>query len=176
MTRAKRQSSFTAFPPLPYVPVDMLFTGAAPAADYSAQIKVWTTYTQYLASAAGMVRVSDSIVHNSIKDPELYQKLHGAFKSVYDALSGVDKEFIAGIQAMQQGKPPSYTFDPAPVPDWPDDPTKSGLFLAAWASIKPGLEVLLNKMPSGGAFATAIAGLLDAGDKCAADLEKAFSK
>jgi hypothetical protein len=99
-----------------------------------------------------------------------------AFKSDYDALSGVDKEFIAGIQSMQKGKAPIYTFDPAPVPDWPDDPTKSGLLLAAWASIKPVLEVLLNKISSGGALATTIAGLLVAGDKCAAELEKAFSK
>jgi hypothetical protein len=176
MTTAKRQSSFAAFPPLPYLDAEMLLTAVGAATDYSAQIKTWTTYTQYFASAAGVVRLSDSIVHHQVKDGDLYRKLHGAFKSVYDALSGVDKEFISGIKSMQEGKPPSYTFDPAPVPDWPDDPTQRGLFTAAWESIKPVLEVLLNKMPSGGALATAIAGLLDAGDKCAADLEKAFGK
>lgn len=156
---------------------------------YAAEIKAWTTYTQYLFIFAAAIETADRVLKPIInkKNPALYKKLNGAFHAVYDAAQGVDLEFVKGIKTMQKGTAPTFPIQPAKIPNWPDPGTGTSggevgnIIDGIWKIAKGTFELILSKVkgsadsPNKTTFEAAIMGLLNAGDKMVADLKQAFS-
>lgn len=65
-------------------------------------------------------------------------------------------------------------FDPSPIPDWPTDPDSPNIFMGAWETIKGVLEQAMSKTTPSSPMAAAIAGLINNGDACVAELEQTF--
>ncbi|MEM9200733.1 MAG: hypothetical protein AAGC53_03700 [Actinomycetota bacterium] len=140
-------------------------------------LESYETWNTWVYSSAGAVLVIADVVKREVHG-KAEKIVMASCHALYDALSSMSHELVKGIHAIQGGKTLMPSFGISTVPPWPDD-GKLELFPSAWAAIKPVLitvdESLAGNDPNNvPVLATALAGVIRAGDQVAQDLESAF--
>lgn len=153
--------------------------------NYKQEIHDWTTYTQYLAAFAGFVRTADLLLSKKMKNDSTFDKIDASLRSLYLSIQSVDQEFVNGIQSMEAGNEPTFSFNPVTVPAWPDasGDTSTGtetVLSDVWQTVKPVLESWLGKIKVSSstqkaAFETVLVGLIKSGDDVVAELNTVFA-
>lgn len=149
------------FPPL--VEVDL--TEVAEDSPYAEEIKTWNSYRTYLYQFCAALLMLRQLIDKSVKDAATKANLDKAIHALYVAGQGVDEAFRQGVADMRAGKQPEYHFDPVPVPPWPDPDHPQSFYHSLWNFARPILEQVVAKLAKGSPFATAVAGMIDSGDK-----------
>lgn len=146
---------------------------AGSTGEHPSQIEVWTGYTHYLLAADGLLRLTDAVCRKRL-DEVAYIKVSAVVAAAHAALKGMNEQLIKGIEAMKDGKAPDFTFEPSPIPDWPDDSGETSVFAASWEAMKGVLERMLDATRPSSTMQAAITGVINSGDDIIKSLESAF--
>jgi hypothetical protein len=133
------------------------------------EIADYSKWNEWLVAAGGLVETMDSILIKTIADSTGQNAINAVCHTFYDAAQGMNKQIVAAIKDLEQVPPvqPTVEFPPSDLPDWPDL-SKPNLFNATWATVKPLLEMIDQKLVAShpnAPIAVALGGLIDAGDK-----------
>lgn len=149
------------FPPL----IELDISDIAEDGSYQEEIKTWNSYRMYLGQFCAALLMLRQLIGSSVKDADTKAKIDKAIHALYVACQGVDEAFRLGVADMRNGKQPEYHFEPVPPPPWPDPDNPQSFFRTLWNIGRPILQELVAKLAKGSPFATAVAGMIDSGDK-----------
>ena len=139
----------------------------------------FTTWTQYTASIDGALGLAAQIVDKTVADKKISKIIVLSLKTVYDAILGVNTQFLAAIKDINADIPYNPIPQPDPIPPF-DMPTGKNdvenAVVDAWTALKPWLEKLIGKMTSGSPWIKVLEGIIESSDAMIADLQKLFKE
>ena len=131
----------------------------------------YTTWSQCISSAGGVVRIVAEIVKTSLTKAgkkDLAVDIWDGFGAFYKLLQGVNQEFLTAITDINAGKPFEPIESPGDLPDWPDDDKDASdaenIIEGVWNTLKPILELALKKLPKGSKWEIVLSGLINDGE------------
>lgn len=150
-------------------------------AEQKKECQSFTTWTQYTASAAGAVGTIATVVAKTVHDKKIETKIIDGLEALYDALSGVNEQFLQAIVDINAGKKYDPLPEPDPIPPFPDPEGKDWgqLLEEVWNTIKPWMEKEIGKIADerpGSPWIKILEGLVQSSQKIIDDLKKMLDK
>ena len=139
----------------------------------------FTTWTQYTASICGALGLAAQIVDKSISNKKIAKEIVFSLETVYDAINGVNEQFLAAIVDINEGKQYEPIPQPVPIPPFPTPTSENDVEQAvtqAWSMLKPWIEQAIAKMPSSSPWVKVLEGIIESSDKMIADLQNLFKE
>ncbi len=141
------------------------------------QCASFTTWTQYTASFCGVLGTAANLVAKAVPDEKVSRQIVTGLHAIYAAVQGVNLQFLSAISDINAGKPYAPIPAPEPIPPFPE-PTKgkeAGQAVeSAWQIVKPFLEQMIAKMPSGSPWIKVLEGIITSSDQVLDQLKKLF--
>lgn len=141
------------------------------------QCASFTTWTQYTASFCGVLGTAANLVARSVPDQKTARDIVAGLHAIYAAVQGVNLQFLTAISSINAGKPYAPIPAPEPIPPFPE-PTKGKeigqAVESAWQTLKPFLEQMIAKMPSGSPWVKVLEGVIASSDQVLDQLKKLF--
>ena len=139
----------------------------------------FTSWTQYTASICGFLGMAAQIVDKTVSNKKIAKEIELSLETGYDAINGVNKQFLAAIVDINEGKKYNPIPQPEPIPPFPKPTDGSDIEQAvveAWNMLKPWIVKSIAKMPSGSPWIKVLEGIIESSDQMIKDLQELFKE